>query len=84
MVIKIVYCSRINCTVVGYNYINKIISSVYHYLIFIQKLHYWLLILAMPFAFCTREKMPWCEFAESAEHGPTTRLMQEVQNVIKS
>ncbi|XP_022343798.2 beta-ureidopropionase-like [Crassostrea virginica] len=32
----------------------------------------------MPFAFCTREKMPWCEFAESAEHGPTTRLMQEM------
>lgn len=48
------------------------------------KTAYWLLILAMPFAFCTREKMPWCEFAESAEHGPTTRLMQEVQNVIKS
>ncbi|CAH1802234.1 unnamed protein product [Owenia fusiformis] len=31
----------------------------------------------MPFAFCTREKQPWCEFAESAENGPTTKLMQE-------
>lgn len=31
----------------------------------------------MPFAFCTREKQPWCEFAESAEHGPTTKLLQE-------
>ncbi|XP_072911682.1 beta-ureidopropionase isoform X2 [Hemitrygon akajei] len=31
----------------------------------------------MPFAFCTREKMPWTEFAESAEEGPTTRFCQE-------
>ncbi|KAI8472592.1 MAG: carbon-nitrogen hydrolase [Monoraphidium minutum] len=29
----------------------------------------------MPFAFCTREKH-WCAFAESAERGPTTRLLQ--------
>lgn len=33
---------------------------------------------AMPFAFCTREKTPWTEFAESAEDGPTIRLCQEV------
>jgi len=32
----------------------------------------------MPFAFCTREKRPWCEFAESAEDGPTTRFLQEL------
>jgi beta-ureidopropionase len=32
----------------------------------------------MPFAFCTREKHPWCEFAESAETGPTTRLLQDL------
>lgn len=32
----------------------------------------------MPFAFCTREKYPWCELAESAEDGPTTKLLQEV------
>jgi len=32
----------------------------------------------MPFAFCTREKEPWCEYAESAEHGPTTKFMQEL------
>ncbi|XP_072462844.1 beta-ureidopropionase isoform X3 [Notamacropus eugenii] len=31
----------------------------------------------MPFAFCTREKLPWTEFAESAEDGPTTRLCQK-------
>ncbi|KAK7088541.1 beta-ureidopropionase-like [Littorina saxatilis] len=30
----------------------------------------------MPFAFCTREKFPWCQFAESAEDGPTTKLLQ--------
>lgn len=30
----------------------------------------------MPFAFCTREKFPWCEFAEDAKHGPTTKLIQ--------
>eukprot|EP00794_Sanderia_malayensis_P014262 gene14262-15749_t len=30
----------------------------------------------MPFAFCTREKKPWTEFAESAETGPTTRMLQ--------
>ncbi|KIY99577.1 beta-ureidopropionase [Monoraphidium neglectum] len=29
----------------------------------------------MPFAFCTREKH-WCAFAESAERGPTTQLLQ--------
>jgi hypothetical protein len=29
----------------------------------------------MPFAFCTREKH-WCEFAEPAERGPTTRRLQ--------
>ncbi|XP_025088934.1 beta-ureidopropionase-like [Pomacea canaliculata] len=32
----------------------------------------------MPFAFCTREKFPWCQFAEPAEDGPTTKLMQEL------
>jgi beta-ureidopropionase len=32
----------------------------------------------MPFGFCTREKSPWCEFAESAEDGPTTRFLQEL------
>ena len=26
--------------------------------------------------FCTREKYPWVEFAEPAEDGPTTRLVQ--------
>jgi len=31
---------------------------------------------AMPFAFCTREKTPWCEFAESAESGPTTLFLK--------
>lgn len=34
---------------------------------------------AMPFAFCTREKEPWTEFAESAEEGNTTRFCQEVR-----
>lgn len=34
--------------------------------------------VAMPFAFCTREKRPWCEFAESAETGPTTTFLQKV------
>ena len=29
----------------------------------------------MPFAFCTREKS-WCEFAESAEAGDSTKLLQ--------
>jgi len=32
----------------------------------------------MPFAFCTREKHPWCEFAESAETGATTKLCKEL------
>ena len=36
------------------------------------------LITAMPFAFCTREKHPWTEFAESAVDGPTIKLCQEV------
>ncbi|RZC36975.1 beta-ureidopropionase, partial [Asbolus verrucosus] len=32
----------------------------------------------MPFAFCTREKLPWCEYAESAESGPTTTFLKEL------
>ncbi|XP_070132131.1 beta-ureidopropionase isoform X3 [Equus przewalskii] len=32
----------------------------------------------MPFFFCTREKLPWTEFAESAEDGPTTRFCQKL------
>ncbi|KAJ6643344.1 Beta-ureidopropionase, partial [Pseudolycoriella hygida] len=32
----------------------------------------------MPFAFCTREKHPWCEFAEDAENGPSTKLCKEL------
>lgn len=32
----------------------------------------------MPFAFCTREKDPWCQFAESAESGPTTLFLSEL------
>eukprot|EP00892_Ulva_mutabilis_P001867 jgi/Ulvmu1/11681/UM008_0091.1 len=29
----------------------------------------------MPFAFCTREKEPWCEFAEDAVSGPSTAFL---------
>lgn len=36
----------------------------------------------MPFAFCTREKLPWTEFAESAENGPTTKMLQEVKTSV--
>ncbi|XP_014212563.1 beta-ureidopropionase-like [Copidosoma floridanum] len=32
----------------------------------------------MPMAFCTREKYPWCEFAEDAVSGPTTTLMSKL------
>ncbi|XP_075071569.1 beta-ureidopropionase [Mixophyes fleayi] len=32
----------------------------------------------MPFAFCTRERLPWTEFAESAENGITTKFCQEL------
>ena len=32
----------------------------------------------MPFCFCTREKYPWLEFAQSAEDGPTTKVCQQV------
>ncbi|XP_023015203.2 beta-ureidopropionase [Leptinotarsa decemlineata] len=32
----------------------------------------------MPFAFCTREKLHWCEYAEDAEEGPTTKFLQEL------
>ncbi|KFM75790.1 Beta-ureidopropionase, partial [Stegodyphus mimosarum] len=32
----------------------------------------------MPFAFCTREKYPWVEFAEEAETGPTTKFCCEL------
>ncbi|VDO88689.1 unnamed protein product [Heligmosomoides polygyrus] len=32
----------------------------------------------MPFAFCTRERLPWTQFAESAEHGPTTKFLSQL------
>ncbi|XP_065664113.1 beta-ureidopropionase [Hydra vulgaris] len=32
----------------------------------------------MPFAFCTREKHPWCQFAELAENGATTIFLQHL------
>uniref|UniRef100_A0AAF5D6K6 Beta-ureidopropionase n=1 Tax=Strongyloides stercoralis TaxID=6248 RepID=A0AAF5D6K6_STRER len=32
----------------------------------------------MPFAFCTRERLPWTEFAESAEDGPTTKFLSNI------
>jgi len=32
----------------------------------------------MPFAFCTRERLPWVELAESAETGPTTKFLAEL------
>ncbi|XP_050540776.1 beta-ureidopropionase [Daktulosphaira vitifoliae] len=32
----------------------------------------------MPFAFCTREKYPWCELAESAEDGPSTLFLKKL------
>ncbi|CAG9854587.1 unnamed protein product [Phyllotreta striolata] len=32
----------------------------------------------MPFAFCTREKFPWCEYAEEAETGPTTEFLKKL------
>jgi beta-ureidopropionase len=41
-------------------------------------------ILAMPFAFCTREKYPWVEFAESAYDGPTTKFLAEVGNLYEN
>lgn len=32
----------------------------------------------MPFAFCTKEKSHWCEYAENAKNGPTTMFLKEV------
>ncbi|KAL3068065.1 hypothetical protein niasHT_038055 [Heterodera trifolii] len=32
----------------------------------------------MPFAFCTRERLPWTEFGESAEDGATTKFLSEL------
>lgn len=34
-----------------------------------------MIVAAMPFAFCTREKYPWCEFAEDAVTGVTTQFL---------
>ncbi|QQP52959.1 Beta-ureidopropionase [Caligus rogercresseyi] len=32
-------------------------------------------LAAMPFAFCTRERLPWTEFAEPAEDGASTKFL---------
>eukprot|EP00124_Ichthyophonus_hoferi_P004419 Ihof_evm2s483 gene=Ihof_evmTU2s483 len=34
--------------------------------------------VVMPFAFCTRERQPWCEFAQSAQNGSTIILCQKL------
>ena len=47
------------------------ILSVHMFFVF---LHF----VACPFFFCTREKLPWTEFAESAEDGITTTIVKEV------
>jgi beta-ureidopropionase len=37
----------------------------------------------MPFAFCTREKQPWLEFAESPQHGRTTKSgIKKIKKII--
>lgn len=33
---------------------------------------------SMPFVFCTREKHPWCQFAEDAENGPSSLFLKKV------
>ncbi|KAL3270787.1 hypothetical protein HHI36_021311 [Cryptolaemus montrouzieri] len=35
----------------------------------------------MPFAFCTKEKLPWTEYAEPAEDGPTTQFLSELSRI---
>ncbi|KAF7987750.1 hypothetical protein HCN44_003613 [Aphidius gifuensis] len=37
----------------------------------------------MPFAFCTREKYPWMEFAEDAETGPSTLFLSKIARAHK-
>ncbi|KAJ6640019.1 Beta-ureidopropionase [Pseudolycoriella hygida] len=37
----------------------------------------------MPFAFCTREKLPWINFAEDPEHGPTTTFLRKLAHRYK-
>lgn len=58
------------------------------YLIFIEKttnflIKFFLLFpfpIAMPFAFCTRERYPWIEFAEDAKNGPSAKFIRAVKN----
>ncbi|KIH58815.1 hydrolase, carbon-nitrogen family, partial [Ancylostoma duodenale] len=38
----------------------------------------------MPFAFCTRERLPWTEFAESADYGPTIKYFSEANYYMES
>lgn len=40
-------------------------------------------ITAMPYAFCTREKYPWVEFAEDIETGPTTKFISKIAEKYK-
>ena len=36
----------------------------------------------MPFAFCTREKQPWMEFAENAKTGRSSQFISKVRKQI--
>lgn len=36
----------------------------------------------MPFGFCTREKYPWCEYAEDCETGPSITFIKRVNKEI--
>ena len=62
------YLSRFNIETVIF-----FIRSLYTTIILLKQYY-----LAMPFAFCTREKHPWTQFAESAETGATTAFLSEV------
>ncbi|KAL4441392.1 hypothetical protein ABPG74_013687 [Tetrahymena malaccensis] len=58
-----------------HNYNKKVVEAAYHSgvnVICFQEL--W----TCPFFVATREKYPWIELAESAEHGPTTQMLQEL------
>lgn len=38
----------------------------------------------MPFGFCTRDMMPWCEFAEDCETGPSTTFVRQVCDGVRA
>jgi hypothetical protein len=58
-----------------------LMNKIETFVISMKRVNIDFLVIAMPFAFCTREKHPWTQFAELARTGPSTLFLAEVSQL---